>query len=198
MPFLNEVAPGNWQALEHQDGDYRVKRYRPRIEGGFARIERISHSALDGVYWKVTTPDNTATIFGRDTNARIADPEDNTRIFQWLPEFSYDDKGNWIKYEYKEENLDNVPNALHEKNRWNGTAKFTNKYLKRVKHGNRFPYYADPARPYDPQPPAQNEHFFELVFDYGEHDAATPTPDEVVNQLWNYRPDAFSHYRCRF
>ena len=197
VPFLNEVASGDWKTIEHRNGDYRVKRYRPRIEGGFARIERISHP-VHGVYWKVTTPDNTATIFGRNTNSRIADPEDDTRIFQWLPEFSYDDKGNWIKYEYKEEDLENVPNALHEKNRWNGTAKFTNKYLKRVKHGNRSPYYADPVRPYDPQPPAQEEHFFELVFDYGEHDAAIPTPDEAVNQSWNYRPDAFSHYRAGF
>ncbi|KHE91886.1 MAG: Mono(ADP-ribosyl)transferase SpvB [Candidatus Scalindua brodae] len=197
VPFLTEATPGDWQTLKSQDGDYGIKRYRPRIEGGFARIEKISHPAR-GVYWKVTTPDNTATIFGRGTNARIADPEDNARIFQWLPEFSYDDKGNWIKYEYKEEDLDNVPNTLHEKNRWNGTAKFTNKYLKRVKYGNRFPYYADPTRPYDPQPPAQEEHFFELVFDYGEHDAATPTPDEAVNQSWEYRPDAFSHYRAGF
>jgi RHS repeat-associated protein len=197
VPFLTEVTPGDWQTVEHRNGDYRVKRYRPRIEGGFARIERISHP-VRGIYWKVTTPDNTATIFGRNTNARIADPEDDTRIFQWLPEFSYDDKGNWIKYEYKEENLENIPNALHEKNRWNGTAKFTNKYLKRVKYGNHFSYYADPVRPYDPQPPTQDEHFFELVFDYGEHNASTPTPDEVANQSWEYRLDAFSHYRAGF
>ncbi len=36
-----------------------------------------------------------------------------------MPEFSYDDKGNWIKYEYKDENLINqlinVPNEVYEK-----------------------------------------------------------------------------------
>ena len=179
------------------DGDYRVKRYRPRIEGGFARIEKISHPIL-GVYWKVTTSDNTATIFGRNTNARITNPDDESQIFKWMPEFSYDDKGNWIKYEYKEENLDNVPNELHERNRKNGTAKFTNKYLKRVKYGNRFPYYADPARPYDPQSPIQDDHFFGLVFDYGEHDDLIPSPDEVPDQLWDYRMDPFSQYRSGF
>jgi hypothetical protein len=73
VPFLNEVTPGDWQTLEYQDGDYSVRRYRPRIEGGFARIEKITHP-VHGLYWKVTTPDNTATIFGRSTNSRIADP----------------------------------------------------------------------------------------------------------------------------
>ena len=80
------------------------------------RIEKIHHTN-HGVYWKVTTRENIATIFGRSPNARIANPEDETQIFQWMPEFSYDDKGNWIKYEYKKEDLVNVPNEVYEKNR---------------------------------------------------------------------------------
>jgi RHS repeat-associated protein len=200
VPFLTEVTPGDWQISEYRDqvdDKIKIKRYRPRIEGSFARIEKISHPVY-GVYWKVTTRENVVTIFGRDANARIADPGDETRIFQWLPEFSYDDKGNWIKYEYKAENLDNVPGLSYENNHLNGMAGFTNKYLKRIQYGNRNPYYADPGKPYDPQTPADNEHFFEVVFDYGEHDASSPTPDEVPGQLWQYRPDAFSNYRPGF
>jgi hypothetical protein len=197
VTFLTEVNPGDWRVLEHEAGDYKTRRYRPRVEGGFARIEKITHPT-QGVYWKVTTRENVATIFGRDTNARIADPEDEARIFRWLPEFSYDDKGNWIKYGYKKENLQNVPNELYERNRLRGVARFTNKYLKRISYGNRYPYYADPAIPYDPQTPSDHEHFFEVVFDYGEHDASVPAPDEVPGQLWEYRPDAFSNYRPGF
>ncbi|MCP4265761.1 MAG: insecticidal toxin complex protein [Candidatus Brocadiaceae bacterium] len=201
VPFLTEATPGDWQTLEYDDGDdgdYRVKRYRPRIEGGFARIERIFHPT-HSVYWKVTTPDNTTTIFGRSTNSRIADPENDAHIFKWLPEFSYDDKGNWIQYEYKKEDLDNVPNDLNENNRINGSAKFTNAYLKRIKYGNRVPFYVEsPANPYDPPLPASSDHFFELVLDYGEHDDLIPTPDEVPNRLWDYRPDPFSQYRSGF
>ena len=37
---------------------------------------------------------------------------------------------------------------------------------------------------------------FEVVFDYGEHDAATPTPSDVG--AWNFRPDPFSSYRPGF
>lgn len=197
VPFLTEGNPGEWQEPDSPPGDYEVKKYRPRIEGGFARIEKISHPG-HGVYWKVTTRENVATIFGRSANSRTADPEDETRIFQWLPEFSYDDKGNWIKYEYKEENLDNIPNELHERNRKNNSAKFTNKYLKRLKYGNHSPYYANPAKPYDPQSPIDDEHFFELVFDYGEHDALVPIPNEIPGKLWENRPDAFSSYRAGF
>lgn len=197
VPFLTEGDEGDWQRLEYRDGDYEIRRYRPRIEGSFARIEKISHPE-HGIYWKVTTRENVVTIFGRNANARIADPADDTRIFQWLPEFSYDDKGNWIKYEYKEENLDKVPDELYEKNRKNGTAGFTNQYLKRIRYGNRKPYYADADKPYDPQPPINHEHFFEVVWDYGEHDDKVPFPAEVPGQLWDYRPDAFSNYRAGF
>ncbi|MEM8999771.1 MAG: SpvB/TcaC N-terminal domain-containing protein [Bacteroidota bacterium] len=197
VPFLEEVG-GSWQEKEYTNngaGGYTVKRYRPRIEGGFERIEKIHHPD-HGVYWKVTTGTNTVTIFGRSPSARIADPEDETLVFQWMPEFGYDNKGNWIQYQYKKEDLTNVPNAAYEKNRIKGIATFTNTYLKAVKYGNRRPYYADNAKPYDPQPPADTEHFFEAVLDYGEHNVLNPAPQDTG--LWDYRPDAFSSYRPGF
>ena len=52
--------------------------------------------------------------------------------------------------------------------------------------------------PYDPQSPTDPEHFFELVLDYGEHDAVTPTPNEVSGRPWDYRADPFSTYRAGF
>ncbi|WP_158859757.1 SpvB/TcaC N-terminal domain-containing protein [Lunatibacter salilacus] len=198
VPFLEEDG-GEWKerAYPNNGADgYVVKRYRPRIEGGFARIEKITHSD-HGVYWKVTTRDNVATLFGRSPSARIADPEDDSRIFQWMPEFSYDDKGNWISYVYKEENLDNVPDSIEEKNRLNELAPITNQYLKGIKYGNHKAYYADPGNPYDPQPPVdEDKYFFELVMDYGEHDNGNPKPDDDIP--WDYRADAFSSYRSGF
>lgn len=197
VPFLDEQPDGSWQQIAVTNGNFQAKRYRPRVEGSFARIEKISHP-LKGIYWKVTTRDNVGTIFGRNTNSRIADPENANRISHWLPEFSYDDKGNWIKYEYKEENLDNVPDVLSERNRRNGIARFTNKYLKRILYGNHIPYYAATDQPFDPPPPGDAKHFFTVVWDYGEHDLVKPTPEEVPGQKWSYRPDAFSSYRTGF
>jgi hypothetical protein len=37
---------------------------------------------------------------------------------------------------------------------------------------------------------------FEVVFDYGEHDPATPTPSDTGT--WLYRADPFSSYRAGF
>ncbi|MEM9678914.1 MAG: SpvB/TcaC N-terminal domain-containing protein, partial [Bacteroidota bacterium] len=195
VPFLKQNDSGEYLPIEKKDNGYTVTRYRPRIEGEFARIEKIHHIDY-GIYWKVTTRENHVTIFGRSKSTRISNPNDETQVFQWMPEFSYDDKGNWIQYHYKKEDLENVPNELYEKNRINGTAKFTNTYLKRVKYGNRTAYYADPTLAYNPQIPDDTEHFFELVFDYGEHDVNRPSPTEI--NKWAYRPDAFSSYRSGF
>src|SRR5690606_10749645 len=192
VAFLEEDhVSGGFKERESVTSDgYTAKSYRPRLEGGFARIEKIHHKT-HGVYWKVTTGSNVATFFGRDPRARIADPQDPLRIFKWLPEFSYDDKGNWIRFHYKKDSNtkddgtlirdDSIPNSIYEKNRKSGLAPYTNTYLKRVTYGNRSPYYADPSRPYDPQKPENEECFFELVLDYGEHDISIPTPQEDVN-----------------
>jgi Salmonella virulence plasmid 65kDa B protein len=101
VPFLSEGI-GNWDKIEKQEGGYLVKKYRPRIEGSFAKIEKITHKS-HGVYWKVSTRDNVTTVFGRSKECRVADPEDDSRIFKRLPEFSFDGKGNWNSYEYKKD-----------------------------------------------------------------------------------------------
>lgn len=197
VPFYEEVAAGDWQAVSFTDGDYQIKRFRPRVEGGFARIEKIVHS-VHLTYWKVTTKDNLVTIYGRSEQARIADPESPERIFKWLPEFSYDHRGNWIKYEYKSEDKTNIPSFSHELNRINDNAIFNNRYIKRVRYGNRVAWYPDSALPYDPPAVVDNQHYFELVFDYGEHHPDIPLPEEDAGLSWPYRDDAFSSYRSGF
>ncbi|UII33139.1 insecticidal toxin complex protein [Fulvivirga ulvae] len=192
IPWLDKDQ-GAWKArILKQDG-LTIKQYRPRIEGSFSRIEKISDG--NNVYWKVTSGSNIVTFFGYSDNSKITDPSDSSRIYEWLPEFSYDNKGDYILYEYKEENLENIPNTLFEKNRQSGTALFTNKYLKRIKYGNRDTYFPYPDQPFNPEKYA-GIFFFDVVFDYGEHHGAAPSPEEV--QPWDYRPDAFSSYRSGF
>ncbi len=165
-----------------------VQRYRPRIESAFARIERRQRIEDGTVYWTATTPDNTTSVYGRSPAARIAAPGDARRVFTWLLEETRDDKGNVILYEYKAEDLVNVPRAVpYETNRHKGTAPVTNRYLKRIHYGNTTPSDTSPTFA---------SALFEVVFDYGEHDAVTPTPDEA--QTWPSRPDPFSTYRAGF
>ena len=98
----------------------KIKRYIPRIEGGFSRIEQITPSGSSTFYWKVTSRNNDVTIYGRSATARVANPSDASKIYKWLPELSFDDKGNCFEMQYVQEDFKNIPNLLHEGNRLNG------------------------------------------------------------------------------
>lgn len=176
-----------------------VKRYRPRIEGLFARIEHI-RSLTQGSWWRITTKDNITTWYGLNTASRIADPTDASRIFEWLPDIVIDGKGNVQQYLYKAENLDNVPDGVcYERNRNNGIAACTNTYLKQVRYCNKTPFtYSDPYVPIVPND--ASDFLMEAVLDYGEHADANDSdiPVYAMPALWDYRSDAFSDFRSGF
>ena len=103
--FWVRDSAGSFVAHEDDIEGYRVRRYRPRIEGLFARIERWTK--LDDpsdVHWQSLSKDNVFTVYGGDSDSRIADPLRPTHIFQWLICEVRDDKGNAILYRYKPEN----------------------------------------------------------------------------------------------
>jgi len=194
VPLLVE-EDGQWRR-KHEDRTlddgvtYSIFSYRPRIEGLFARIERWTNQRTGQIHWRSLTKDNITTLYGERGNSSIADPEDTSRIFSWLICESYDDKGNVITYEYKAEDSANVDlSQAQERNRTELTRS-ANRYIKRIRYGNRTPRQADEdfSRIAD--------MYFEIVFDYGEHDLAAPTPQE--NMPWPARPDAFSTYRAGF
>jgi hypothetical protein len=140
VPALKKNNVGNWVNDEFTaaSGEF-VKRYKPRVENTFMRIERITPAGIKVFYWRVTSPDNIVTIFGRSSSARIANKLDNTKIFKWLPELSFDDRGNCFEYEYVQDNFLNVEKSLHEQNRFNNLSPCTNTYLKRINTATQNP-----------------------------------------------------------
>jgi hypothetical protein len=110
---------GGFVIQEEDIQGYRVRRYRPRVEGLFARIERWSNPNNPAdVYWRSISRDNVTTVYGKSPASRIADPADASRIFSWLIAESYDDKGNSIVYDYWEENEQNLDlSQANERNR---------------------------------------------------------------------------------
>ena len=165
-------------------GLYIVRRYRPRTEGLFSRVERWTDTKSGMSHWRSISKDNITTVYGRSPDARIADPDDPTRVFTWRIEESRDDKGNVIAYEYKPEDGAGVDRAAPaEQHRLQPQAGFANRHIKRIRYGNRTPYQAGPW-------------LFEVVFDYGEHDLDEPR--SVEDQPWPARADAFSSYRAGF
>jgi RHS repeat-associated protein len=192
---------------------YTIHHYRPRIEELFARIERWTSIATGEIHWRSITRDNVTSRYGKDNNSRIFDPGDPvpahpTRVFSWLVCESYDDKGNAIVYEYAEENDDNVDRAqVNERNR----VRTANRYLKRVKYGNRTPNRD--ANTWGATDPAQlpgDTWTFDVVFDYGEGHYAEDGPDAQgrifaraqidppPESHWPIRQDRFSTYRAGF
>src|SRR5690606_25339809 len=113
------------------DGLFTIRNYKPRIEGLFARIERWLEKATGMIKWRVITKENTTTLFGWSNNAIISNPEDPTKIFEWLPEFVFDDKGNCSQYIYKKEDEVGFDDSLlHNRNRLkNGLITYTNFYI---------------------------------------------------------------------
>ncbi|WP_229924823.1 SpvB/TcaC N-terminal domain-containing protein [Streptomyces sulfonofaciens] len=163
------------------DGAYDVTAYRPRTEAAFVRIEQWRHRDSGDVHWRVTSRDNVTSLYGRDPEARVADPADPARrVFRWLLQERADDRGNITVYEYKSEDRASVDTAAPEERNRTHVA---GRHLKRIRYGNTAPGVAA-------------GFCFEVVLDYGEHDEHAPTPEEV--RPWPVRRDPFSTRRCGF
>jgi hypothetical protein len=212
VPVLRQDATGRWLVDEFEREGHRVRRYRPRVEGLFARIERWTRLHDGDVHWRSISKDNVLTVYGEHAEARVADPDCPERVFSWLICRSHDDRGNAIAYDYVAENEAGIPPAPNERNRSHRAMR----YLKRIRYGNRRPLLLDPeARGFRPshldyRDPGPAEWMFSLVFDYGEGHYAEAPPDErgcrmmeaapepAPGASWSARRDPFSTYRAGF
>jgi RHS repeat-associated protein len=181
---------------------YTIHRYRPRIEGLFARIERWTDKVTGQAHWRSISRDNVTTLYGKTPESRVSDPEDPRRIFSWLSCESYDDKGSAIVYGYAAENEANVDRSqVHER------------YLKRIRYGNRVSRLIEADL-------TAAEWLFEVIFDYDDGHYETVEPDLTVadaeqhhyvraaagpdllwnsaQRTWSVRPDPFSSHRAGF
>ena len=194
---------------------YVIHRYRPRIEGLFARIARWTRDDGD-VHWRSISKDNVLSIYGADPNSRIADPTpdpgDPSHIFSWLICETRDDKGNAVVYEYKAEDDVGVDRGqAHERNRGDPDDKrrTANRYLKCIKYGNRVPLLDAAGRRPQFLTLARVDNakrMFAVVFDYDDHDPVSPEPTDdkatdgagALKYPWKPRQDPFSSYRAGF
>jgi len=216
----------DWE--KNEDGDYvidevsrdgyTVRKYRPRTEGLFARIERWTHNANGDVHWRSISKDNVLTVYGKNKESRIVDPSDEKKIYSWLICESYDDKGNAIVYKYAREDekgIDDILSNLNERNR----KRTANAYIKRIFYGNRKPLLLDPTKESfrkshleileDDLSLLSAKWMFQVVFDYddGHYNEINKPTDEQhqlieasadAGSLWSGRPDVFSTYRASF
>jgi len=210
VPAYQKDETGKWILDEqgnhviHEDkiDGFRVRRYRPRIEGLFARIERWTSLAdAADVHWRSISKDNILTLYGKDTNSRIADPEHPAHIFSWLICETRDDKGNGVLYRYKVEDGEGVDlSKANERNRGSRSdaRRTANRYLERIYYGNRTTLLEDGKRTrfLNDDRIASDGWMFEVFFDYSEHNPETQKMDDVGQ--WKFRDDPFSSYRTGF
>jgi RHS repeat-associated protein len=211
VPVFRKDAHGDWVRDAHgepliddieRDG-FVIRRYRPRIEGLFSRIERWTRKGDGDVHWRSISKDNILSLYGADDRSRIVDRSgDAPRVFSWLICESRDGRGNAIIYEYKAEDAAGADLArAHQRNR-GGRAdrrRATNRYLKGIRYGNRVPLLdAAGERPaFVLQDQVRDARWmFEVVLDFGEHSADAPAPGDAAE--WIHRNDAFSTYRAGF
>jgi Salmonella virulence plasmid 65kDa B protein len=182
-------ADGNREILDSPDGQFKIQRYRPRIEGLFARIERWTKVGSGEMHWRSITKDNVTTLYGQTAESRIADPSEPTHVFSWLICESYDDKGNAIRYGYKSEDKGksvgiNTAQA-HERNR-TPESRSTNRYLKRIQYGNPTPRQANEDLS------QRKDWLFEVVFDNGLRRLSAMTHFPPTDQGLRFAPIAFA------
>lgn len=194
VPVLQNNG-GNWERTPVPpnafNAGFTVMLYQPRVEGIFARIEKWTNNITAESHWRVMNADNSTSFFGLTAQSRISNPAVPGNVYEWLLCQTQDDKGNITLYSYKFEDFAGIPNKLNEKNRQHNC---TQVYLKTILYGNKTPYVAGT------QAPSEDQFMFKVIFDYGEHDAATPVPMDVYQEknTWACRQDPFSSYRPGF
>ena len=187
--------------FDEVDG-HRIHRYRPRIDGSFARIERWTRLVDGDTHWRVTTASNVTSLYGRTGDSRIADPAAASRVFSWLLCQTTDDKGNAMVFEYAGEDSRSVDTTQAcERNR-SDTTRRVNRYLKRIKYGNRESVLTQPDL-------GAAVWLFEAVFDYDEahwqetvalddHGVGRAEASIEPGAAWAARPDPYSLHRAGF
>jgi RHS repeat-associated protein len=198
------------------DGLFTIRRYRPRIEAAFARIERWTELATGLIHWRTISKDNLVSLFGIRPQSRLADPANATRVYQWFVDFTYDDKGNCAVFEYRQEDGSGMDKTkMYNKNRLNGNAPFANVYPSQINYGNTIPYTGNGSELYSNSPTASytggnfsipGTFLFQTIFDYGpsfamDYNYNNQAPADFLfddSKPWLFRSDPFSEYLAGF
>lgn len=221
---LVERTDDGWTPENDSSNTFRITYYRSRVEGLFAKIEkwdRIKGKVEEGKnnsFWKITTKDNITSIYGLTKNASLQnqDIKSEDNIFQWNLELTYDARGNIIQYEYKKDTAEDLRdiNEPFEQHRRKEKNRVYQLYLKFIYYGNLVPFIHSGYVSLQNQLTkslSKSDHFFTVVFDYGEHGKLDDNQNQIITQdifsssdddnapkVWNMRKDPFSSYRAGF
>ncbi|OAL53442.1 SpvB-domain-containing protein [Pyrenochaeta sp. DS3sAY3a] len=194
--FDDLATEGNPFAYTGALGSYTVQRYCPRVtDTQTMRIERFTQNDGDNVFWRTISADNVTKLFGLDAQSQILEETKfgHARIFSWLLCAVFDPLGNAMQIFYKSENDGGLQDADHVLPIHEGRGDRANiaraKYIKSIKYGNVTP--ARDLETWQILPDLNMAWMFEVIVDYGDHDAQIPTTKDLVLG-WPVRQDSFS------
>ncbi|NOQ26245.1 MAG: toxin [Bacteroidales bacterium] len=174
------------------DGDFSIRRYIPRTEGLFARIEQWKNTTTGKIHWRTISKENITSIYGESIGSCVSHPTQQNKIFSWNLEKTFDAKGNLMLYSYLKENKDGIENSANEMHRLKSEKAFNKIYLDRVQYGNTTMYSPDAVN-------YTTNWLFTLVFDYGNYNGFSTANGVISPQAsWEVRQDPFSVYKAGF
>jgi RHS repeat-associated protein len=197
VPQLVKVGI-NWEPRIDENPDYFIYYYRAKLEDAYIRFEKWVKKSNGKIHWRTRTKGNILSVYGLDDGGKtqIRSTENVDKVCMWLLEAQYDDTGNCIQYIYKEENADQVDDAVsyeHGRLRKFKKSGFAQKYLTGIRYGNSEPILVDTAVP------LTNTWLFEIVFDFGEYENRPYTHSQPLpGASWSCRLDPFSVYNPGF
>ncbi len=209
--------------------EYLVYRYLPRTEGLFARIEFWRNTKIDKPatqsFWKITTKENITSIYGLKETSQLRNSETiGAKIFEWMLELTYDAKGNYIYYNYKEDKAKDVRSdeeglPMYESHRFQNEKVFQ-LYLESIRYGNDIPLDSSKFQKVIDAIESDfesNNDFFVVLFDYDfssenhrinkEYEIRDENDNikyidfyenKILKPNWSLRDDRFSFYRAGF
>jgi len=177
----------------YDDIEYQVIRYFPRVEGAFDLIQHWRLDPVDPGFWLIHGADGSLHFYGKQASSRSTDPDDSNHVAEWLLEESMNAHGEHILYEYKAEDEE----GLEPEHPRDFRAQC---YLWRVRWGN---FLANAGMYlWDEASLEELNWHFDLLFDYGERDAAAPQstkkPSYSWQHVWPVRSDPHSSFAYGF
>lgn len=184
--LVRQPEQGERHTVRAGEDTYQVTKYRPRVVDAYDKIERWVNIATGSTHWRVTDREQFVQLFGKTEQARISDPDDPARIYQWLLEEAFDPKGNHISYDYESDIVSSKTPAHQDEKR----IPSANKYISRIRYGNKVPYQEGESLP--------DVYHFAVVFDYSSSADARPLTSFANRPPVAYRSDSFSQYHAGF
>lgn len=114
--------------LEYVSGQGNAIIFRSKIDNGDFNTYTL-HNESTGGWWSVESKDGMTLEFGNDTDSRLSNPNDSTKVFRWNITKITDTLGNSVDYEYTKVNEQVYPDNISYTNNGVSSGEFNIEFI---------------------------------------------------------------------